>query len=172
MANVNPQWEQFANWLVTTPDQRKRLGLPLNQVQYANDKEISDRQLRRWKENPVFKALLATKQETENPLPSLTPETPDQQGNEDQPASSEEEYLLIKAKMVQGALTGDPKYLDLYFKAYGKEFIAEEVAAITSDLAGLDMIDLIKESISLLGLDLIIEHLQNLGYTVEEKSDE
>ena len=170
---MDARWEAFANWLAMDESMRKRLNLPLNQTEYALANKMSDRQLRRWKTDPVFKALVDKKLGiSAPPTPSATvgarsvEAAPLPSDEEPEQSTPEDEYLAIKSALVKGALTGDPKYLDLYFKTYGKEFVAEEAAARTSDLAGLDLADLILEAAASLDRDRLAAYLVDQGYEV------
>jgi hypothetical protein len=173
---TTPQWDAFANWLAMEPDQRKRLNLPLSQNEYSIANKISDRQLRRWKADPVFKALLDKKLAAKGKkgiqavsvdgTPAILEEDVDDASQTDSP---EDEYQAIKTALVKGALTGDPKYLDLYFKTYGKEFVAEEVAARTSDLASYEMDDLILEAAYVVGENRLVDYLRAQGYEVYQR---
>ena len=165
-----PQWEAYINWLVLDPGQKERLNLPKNQTEYAIANNISDRQLRRWKLDPVFTALHEKKLASLN-KPGLsalkadeTPTVQEDQG--EQGEVKQDEYLAIKSTLIKGAMTGDPKYLDLYFKTYGKDFVAEEAAARTSDLAGLEMEELILLAASVLDINTLILFLTENGYEV------
>jgi ribonucleotide reductase alpha subunit len=171
---MNNRWEEFANWLIMPEDQRNRLNLPKNQMEYAKAHDISDRQLRRWKSDPVFQALVDKKKNTRNRgLAAVavdgSPAVLDDSVflEEDSVESPEEEYQTIKSTLVKGAMTGDPKYLDMYFRTYGKDFVAEEAAARSSDLSGLDLSDLIVSAVSELDIESVVSHLEALGYTVD-----
>jgi hypothetical protein len=179
MTAITPQWEAFANWLAMDEQTRTRLNLPQNQTQYAFANKISDRQLRRWKTDPLFQALLEKKGARSKPSPVVSSPASSavaESGSalvdvvepEQSEAAPEDEYIAIKSALVKGAMTGDPKYLDLYFKTYGKEFVAEEAAARTSDLAGLDLGDLILEAASSLDVARVADYLRSQGYDVRE----
>jgi hypothetical protein len=175
---TTPQWDAYANWLSMDEAQRVRLNLPKSKAEYAIANKISDRTLRRWGLDPVFQALLEKKQGAKGKrgvtavsvegIPALLEEDPDLLGASED-AAPEDEYQAIKAALVKGALTGDPKYLDLYFKTYGKEFVAEEVAARTSDLASLEMDDLILEAAVVVGQDRLVDYLRSQGYEVYQR---
>lgn len=172
MAEISPQWDAFANWLAMDELQRERLNLPKNQTEYAFANKISDRQLRRWKTDPLFVGLLAKKTAARGRVTvPVSPDSPDAdvldgEDGSDTLSSGEDEYQAIKAMLVKGAISGDPKYLDLYFKTYGKEFVAEEAAARSSDLAGLDMGSLILEAAVFLGVEVLAEYLTSVGWVV------
>ena len=162
--NASPQWDAFANWLLADDEKRDRLNLPKNQAEYAISTNVSDRQLRRWKADPMFQALLEKKQGKKAIAPKG--EATEEADVDSESQTPENEYEAIKSALVNGALTGDPKYLDLYFKTYGKDFVAEEAAARTSDLSGLDLSDLILQAASVLDESVLVEYLVTLGYTV------
>ena len=174
MSSISPQWEAFANWLAMDELTRTRLNLPKNQTEYAFAHKISDRQLRRWKTDPLFQALLEKKGGARKASPAPSSSAAAESGSvlvdvvepEQFEAAPEDEYVAIKSALVKGAMTGDPKYLDLYFKTYGKEFVAEEAAARTSDLAGLDLGDLILEAASSLDVERVADYLRSQGFEV------
>lgn len=179
MSQVSPQWDAFANWLLLDESARERLNLPKTKAEYAIAHKISDRTIRRWQNDPMFKALLEKKSQAKGKrgLAAVsvdgTPAVLDlDQGLEEyrdtgqDQDSQDDEYQQIKSALVKGALTGDPKYLDLYFKTYGKDFVAEEAAARTSDLAGLSLDDLIVETALVVGEDNLVDYLRSKGYEV------
>ena len=176
-AKISPQWDAFANWLSMDEDQRTRLNLPKNQTEYAFANKISDRQLRRWKGDPLFKGLLEKKLAAKgrsglsavasDGSPAVFDEDEDLSGGPDVSDSPEDDYAHIKSTLVKGAMTGDPKYLDLYFKTYGKDFVAEEAAARNSSFSGLDLDELILEAAVFLGPERVGDYLRSQGWSVE-----
>jgi len=178
MSAISPQWEAYANWLILDDSQRDRLNLPRNKAEYAIANKLSDRTIRRWQNDPLFKALLEKKQGTKGKkgiqavsvdgTPAILEEDLEEASNPDNP---DEEYLQIKSALVKGAMTGDPKYLDLYFKTYGKDFVAEEAAARTSDLAGVDLSELLVETALVVGEDYLVDYLRSQGYTVSRHNN-
>jgi hypothetical protein len=179
MSQVSPQWEAFANWLLMDDASKARLNLPKNKVEYSIANKVSDRTIRRWQIDPMFVALLDKKRaaqgkrgltavSVEGVHAILAEEDEDSQTVD----SPDDEYQQIKSALVKGALTGDPKYLDLYFKTYGKEFVAEEVAARTSDLAGLALDDLIIETATVVGEDALVDYLRSQGFIIIQPSSD
>jgi hypothetical protein len=175
MSHISNQWESYANWLILEPGQKERLSLPKTKEEYAQGNNVSVRTLRRWQNDPMFKALvekkLAVKVNSEISAVSVDG-TPLQLEEEEIKSSDEDEYIQIKSTLIKGALTGDPKYLDLYFKTYGKDFVAEEAAARTSDLAGLSLDELIIDSITLLGETNVMDYLRSKGYEINFSNSE
>jgi len=171
--SVRPEWNDYATWLLLTPKERKDLGLPASEVDYADAKGISDRQTRRWKNDPVFQAFLEKTRVKRSEKISVSNLTANSTINEEEEvlSSSEDEYQIIKGTLVKGAMSGDSKYLDLYFRTYGKDFVAEEAAARSSDLASLDFDALVLETITALDISTIIQYLQENGYIVIPESE-
>lgn len=175
MSNVSTQWEAFASWLLTDEDTRERRNLPRSQAEYAENIKVSDRQLRRWKADPMFQALLEKKRGKAKGLAAVSVDgvSADLEASTEELAGNpEDDYQAIKGQLVKGAITGDAKYLDLYFKTYGKEFVAEEIAARTSDLAGLELADLILEAASVLDESGLVDYLRSQGYEVTKQGDQ
>lgn len=168
---MNEGWEDFANWLVIDKDSRERLNLPKTVSEYSIAHKIADRTLRRWKVDPVFMALVEKKQAAKNKKNGITAISVDGTPAvlEVEPDTPEDEYQVIKSTLVKGAMSGDAKYLDLYFKTYGKEFVAEEVAARTSDLASLDLTELVLEAAMAVDHQTIFAYLESLGYKIEQR---
>jgi hypothetical protein len=172
MTQVSSQWEQFADWLLKDEETKERLNLPRTKAEYAISVGISDRTIRRWQNDPMFKALLEKKtaSKVKKGLSAVSVDGTPAIIEEDEEETPEGEYQQIKSALVKGALTGDPKYLDLYFKTYGKDFVAEEAAARTSNLASLSLDDLIVETAAVVGESYLVDYLRSKGYEVTNKS--
>ena len=173
VAIENKSYEAFANWLSYSEADKKRLNLPPNLTQYSLANGITDRTLRRWKNDPVLQAMVEKKLASKNRNQSAPqavdfPEEQEDLAPKEDGGDSSDEYLAIKSTLIKGAMTGDPKYLDLYFKTYGKDFVAEEAAARTSDLAGLEMGELIIQALNALDINQILLYLQEIGYEVKK----
>jgi hypothetical protein len=176
MSQVSPQWDAYANWLCLDESQRERLNLPRTKNEYAIANKLNERTIRRWQNDPMFKALLEKKQAAKGKkglqavsvdgTPAVLEEDLEEASVEDTPDG---EYQQIKSALVKGAMTGDPKYLDLYFKTYGKDFVAEESAARTSDLAGLALDDLILEVAFVVGESGLVDYLRSQNYEVTKR---
>jgi len=176
MTQVSTQWENYVDWLLKDEETKERLNLPRTRAEYAISVGISDRTIRRWQNDPMFKALLEKKtaSKVKRGLSAVSVEgTPAILEEDDEEIETPEgEYQQIKSALVKGALTGDPKYLDLYFKTYGKDFVAEEAAARTSNLAGLSLDDLIMETATVVGESYLVDYLRSQGYEVISKSNQ
>jgi hypothetical protein len=124
---------------------------------WAEKHKITTRTLRRWKSLPEFQERLAELSEARS-VTSVT----------EQVATADEgDYQIVKAALVEGAKNGNPKYLELYFKTYGKPFVEEEAASRSSDLTGLDLEDLVSRALVAVGPELVAGQLRELGWTCE-----
>jgi hypothetical protein len=81
--------------------------------------------------------------------------------------SDEASYRVVKAKLVEGARSGNAKALELYFKTYGKPFVEEEVAARTLDLENLELPGLVARAVAAVAPEELEAALTGLGWKVE-----
>lgn len=144
----------FIVWSLKSPSER---GAVDTETAWAEKHGITTRTLRRWKTLPEFQARLAELSEARS-VTSVT----------EQVASADEgDYQIVKAALVEGAKQGNPKYLELYFKTYGKPFVEEEAASRSSDLTGLDLEDLVSRALVAVGPELVAGQLRELGWRCE-----
>ncbi len=152
MAENNPLWESYVGWLNTPVDERD----PSSEVEWAAAHGVSDRTVRRWRTNPRFLEFADSKS------PAAV-----RQAQEVVAVGDAASYQQVKSQLVEAAVKGNPKALELYFRTYGKEFVAEEAAARTLDLANVDLEDLVFKTMTALGEDVVAEKLRGLGWKVE-----
>lgn len=150
-------WEDFIVFLETPAHLR---GTTRSEAEWARKHDMSPRTLRRWKENEEFKKL-QEKYRLRIQLRQPDP-TPAEPVGEDDQAS----YQIVKAKLIEGAASGNPKYLDLYFKTYGKPYVEEETAARTSDLAGQELDQLVAHALTQLDPHTLETQLTQAGWGV------
>jgi hypothetical protein len=154
---VNPLWDEFIGWLNASEIARGPLA---SEEEWAAAKGVTTRTLRRWKTQPEF---AARKLELEaQPTVTEVTEVP-----EEDVVGDEADYRVVKTTLVEGAKSGNPKYLDLYFKTYGKPFVEDEAASRVSDVASTDLENLVLESILALGESLVVDALKSRGWAVE-----
>lgn len=151
-------WEALVVWLATPPHQRGQIS---TEEEWAVAHKTTTRTMRRWKQDPKFLEMQEAYQDRLKVREAARGAAlkDDGDGSED-----ERSYLQVKAKLIEGASTGNPKYMDLYFKTYGKPFVEEEAAARTTDLVSLDLDELIVRAISLLDPKSLARELQGLGW--------
>jgi hypothetical protein len=157
---INPLWDEFILWSLTPEHLR---GAVVSEAEWARVKSMSDRTLRRWKDNPEFVARRGelSAGSVESSLDVVV--VPAGEFS----SADEGDYHVVKHTLIEGAKTGNVKYVDLYFKTYGKPFVEEEVAARSASFAGEDLDQLVAETIVLLGAELVAEALRAEGWTVE-----
>lgn len=144
----------FAAWYVKSPTDR---GVIDTETAWGEKFGVSTRTLRRWKSLPEFQALVGGISEARD-VTSVT----DSSGTGD-----ESDYQVVKAALVEGAKEGNPKYLELYFKTYGKPFVEEEAASRSADLANLDLEDLVSKAVVAIGAEALADELRALGWSCE-----
>jgi hypothetical protein len=154
---VNEQWDAFILWSLLPAGERGEVD---TETAWAAKNGVTTRTLRRWKALPEFierKAELVANgpAEASTTLPTAFPE------------GDEGDYRIVKSALVEGAKSGNPKYLELYFKTYGKPFVEEEAASRSIDLAGMDLEDLIGQALVAVGPDVVVGKLRDLGWQCE-----
>jgi len=134
---------EYAYWCATTKRLRVSLGLPLNDSEFAEMKQVDSRTLRRWKQEESFQeAVLRHKNEIANSRPGasiskMTVSHPKAERLEvvtaaDDPALQpglsidEQNYLQVKDTLIRMAQDGNQGAIDLYLKHYGKSFVEAE----------------------------------------------
>ena len=152
-------WEALVVWLATPPSSRGSIS---TEEEWAVAHDTTTRTMRRWKQDPKFVEMQEAYQKRldvrEAARVAGEPEiVADVDGDE-------KSYLQVKAKLIEGAASGNPKYMDLYFKTYGKPFVEEEAAARTTDLVALDLDELIVKTVSLLDPKSLARELAALGW--------
>lgn len=145
--------KQFLVWSLKTPSERGAID---TETAWAEKYGVTTRTLRRWKSLPEFQEQLGEIKEARN-VTSVT----------DAVSPDEGDYQIVKAALVEGAKEGNPKYLELYFKTYGKPFVEEEAASRTTDISGLDLEDLVSRAMVAVDPGLVAGHLRSLGWTCE-----
>lgn len=156
MSKTTDLMTAFIVWSLKSPTERGAIN---TETAWAEKHGVSTRTLRRWKTTPEFQERAAELGEAKAAGGStVTAET----GTAD-----EGDYQVVKAALVEGAKSGNPKYLELYFKTYGKPFVEEEAASRTSDLTGMDLEDLVSRALVAVGPELVAERLRAIGWSCE-----
>lgn len=150
----NDLMNAFLVWSLKTPSER---GAISTETAWAEKHNVSTRTLRRWKSLPEFQSRLQDLEEGKE-VSNVTAGS----GTVD-----EGDYQVVKAALVEGAKQGNPKYLELYFKTYGKPFVEEEAASRSTDISGLDLEDLVSRAVVAVGPELVADHLRSLGWQCE-----
>jgi len=155
---VHPLWDEFIMWS-RTPDAER--GPVSTEEEWAASKGLTSRTLRRWKQSEAFAAR-------RDQLLSRFGGVPVAEEADIVSLDSDDErsYLAVKSKLIDGAKEGNPKYLELYFKTYGKPFVEEELASRSGDLASEDLPALVAEALAAVGEDLVVAALRERGWDV------
>jgi hypothetical protein len=171
MTTPDPK-QNFLTWFLTPENKRGPLA---TMTAWAKANGFSERTVRRWKTEDWFLEAVATHdqmavaqtEEQRSPKPPVGGSTPPRHAEEgDAPSGDEADYQEVKRALVAGARNGNPKYLDLYFRTYGKPFVEEEVAARSTDLSGENLEDLVTRAVLALGPELVAQALRLDGWTV------
>ena len=186
---LKPEQEEFISWLLLSKRDRQIHGLPLLQKDWAEWKGLTDRTLRRWKQDETFQQVyeqrrMALAREI-TPNSTVTAEQvggarphkdarsrrrfekPKPAGPEDDPANDpalspgERDYMRARRALLELAENGEKGALELYYKYYGHEFVKAEQEA-DEKIVDLDDDTLVDEVVSMLGTNVVAESLARL----------
>lgn len=172
--------DEFATWLTIDQRTKRKVGLPTSIQQFADLKQVSDRTLRRWKnDDPEFAELVAQREaasvgyssggavaDVARARPSSSskrrPEAPGVAASADATARQVAadagiddpellDYASVKAAVTEGAGDGDGQMLAAYMKYWGHEYAARERESRESSFADLSDDELIAETLTLIG---------------------
>lgn len=174
--------EEYLEWKALPRRTKIVHRMPLTAKDFAREKGVTDRTLRRWQDDPDFQQkLLERQQELAAQAPNAIvagvggsrpskdsrtrasvppPVTPDGHLPDDVP-EDERNYLSAKSALTALCQDGDLKAIDLYLKHYGKPFIEAEQSSRESDLAGLTDDDLIDATLDTIGAERVAAWLSS-----------
>jgi hypothetical protein len=126
--------KEFAYWLSVPKRLKVTLGLPQTEKEFAEAKGLHPRTIRRWKEEPDFRAMV---EEQKKIVQNEAADSTIKRGEKlvtvlDDPAlepgisADEQKYLQVKDTLVRMAMDGNQGAMDLYLKHYGKSFVEAE----------------------------------------------
>lgn len=181
----------YANFLLTTRRDRELHGLPQSDQEYAVLKGMTDRTLRRWRnEDEEFQAFvdelrerLNTEGEPEGWVPlnelkvaevpsdprtlpraeqRVTVPPPEADPEfDDRLSKDEQQYAKVKAEIARQAAGGDARALELYLKYWGQDHLERERQQ-QELLQGMSDERLVREVVELLGVELVASALADL----------
>lgn len=158
--------DSFIEWLLLPEFQRGDIE---SEAEWGRRHGVSVRTVRRWKSSERAVERLSAPREGLSGVQVHPEPVSDVDGG--YVGGDESDYRIVKSALISGAKSGNPKYLDLYFKTYGKPFVEEEVAARSTDLAGLDMDVLVSQTLAVLSIEAVVSFLQGCGWTVFKNGD-
>lgn len=158
MSKLNPLWDEFIVWLRTPPAER---GAVATQAEWAAQKGLAERTVRKWKSDARF---VARQQELMERFVGVDSDavTAEVAGE----STSETDYLLVKGTLLQQAKGGNAKAIELYFRTYGKPFVDEENASRATDLSVVELEELVSRALLTVGPELVAAGLREQGWTV------
>ena len=152
----NSKWKAFIAWL-NTPELVRTIA---SEEEWGEANGVSTRTLRRWKQDPAFIEL----------RDQMVDEAVSQVDVSSSGGSDEDTYRAVKARLVEGARSGNVKSLELYFKTYGKPFVDDEVAARSVDLSSVELPVLVGRAVLALAPEEFERVLVDAGWVVQRPS--
>lgn len=160
MADINPHWDDYILWLATPKHERE---ITTEEAWAKSKGYATERTTRRWKQNPAFIARQQTLTQT---LVAKQGATVVYSDDTQTLTADERDYKVVKTKLVESAKGGSLKAQELFMKLYGKSWLDEEASARTSDYSNLELPDLVAKAAAALDVEILIDTLEELGYTV------
>lgn len=181
---------QFLEWLCLTKRTRNAWGMPLSQKEFASVKGITDRQLRRWKQDPEFQekwrqreqeiaqqaGAYVPKSDVSDPKPHKDPRSAASRQMPDPPEDIDHkiqrealeqghdpgraEYESIKESLAKQAREGDIQAAEKYMKWWGQPYAEEERAEREAQFSELDDDELAAQALELIGMEKVAEWLE------------
>jgi hypothetical protein len=160
---VNEKWLDYIQWLLTPEQERGQL---VTSAAWGRAFGVNDRTLRRWRTLPEFQALYDEEAaKVAHSAPTSTSLAGDSVAD-DEVSPDLSDYRVVKSTLLKGAKSGNPKFLELYFRTYGKPFVEEEVASRSTDLAGMDLDALVAAAVAAVDWDVLVEVLGGMGWSL------
>jgi len=160
--------EEFADWTLLTPEQRKLLGVPLNVADFARRKQVGERTVRRWQnEDEDFARLLEERQaatadartRVKTALPAL---------GED--SSIEGSFAFAWSRLQALIASGDKSALQMYLSSpLAKAVMEAQLEQAKSDFADLTDDELAGRLLATLSDEDMAGELLRRGWLVERR---
>lgn len=190
---------QYIEWLCLTDRTRRAWKMPLTESEFASQKGVTTRNMRRWKSDEDFKlkwrqreqeiaqqagayvpkADVSESKPHRDPRSAAKREKPDPPEDIDRKIQREAieqghdeqraEYESIKASISQQARDGDAQAVEKWMKWWGQPFADEERAEREAQFADLDDDELAAQTLELIGMERVAEWLEAKRSMAEEE---
>jgi hypothetical protein len=159
---------ELAEWDQLDRQQRKALGLPLTDTEWAKVKGLNARRVGKYRTDPFYAKCvedlrnITAKRIAPGGSASLADVALSGVPGTDDLA----DYTAIKSQLAALARQGDARALETWLKNWGKPFLDEEVANRVADLASMTDETLVTQLVSLVNPVLLGNVLEAAGWTV------
>jgi hypothetical protein len=159
---------ELAEWDQLDRQQRKALGLPLTDTEWAKVKGLNARRVGKYRTDPFYtKCVEDLRNITAKRIaPGGSASLADVALSGIPGGDDLADYTAIKAQLAALARQGDARALEVWLKNWGKPFLDEEVSNRVADLASLTDEQLVVQVVELVNPRLLAGVLEGRGWTV------
>lgn len=159
---------ELAEWDQLDRQQRRALGLPLTDTEWAKVKGLNPRRVGKYRVDPFYERCVEE-------LRSVTAKRISGGGSavlanvalSNVPGSDDvADYAAIKSQLAGLARQGDSRALEIWLKHWGKPFLDEEVSSRVSDLASFSDEALVELVVGIVAPVLLADVLVSAGWKV------
>lgn len=166
--------EELAEWDQLDRQQRRALGVPVSDTEWAKVKGLNVRRVAKYRNDPYYATCIErlrniTKKRI---APGGSASLAELASLGNNPGVDDlSDYTAIKAQVAALARQGEQKALDLWLKHWGRPFLEEETANRVADLAGMSDEELVSSLVSMVSPLLLADVLAQAGWRAEAPRD-
>ena len=163
--------EEFADWTLLTPEQRKLLGVPQNVADFARRKQVGERTVRRWQsEDDEFARLLEERRASTEAATTRVRTSLPALGDD---SSIEGPFAFAWQRLPALIASGDKSALQMYLSSpLAKAVMEAQLEQARSDFAELSDDELAGRLLATLDDDEMAGELLRRGWLVERPAGE
>jgi hypothetical protein len=169
VADKRDRIEELAEWDHLDRAQRRALGVPVSDAEWAKVKGLNVRRVAKYRNDPYYAVCVEklrniTKKRI---APGGSASLADIASLGGMPGVDDlADYTAIKGQVAALARQGEQKALDLWLKHWGRPFLDEETANRVADLASMADEELVRTLVSMVNSALLAEVLTGAGWSV------
>lgn len=163
--------DALAEWDQLDRVQRRALGLPATDSEWARVNNVHVRRVSKYRDDPYYKTAVAklddiAKKRIASAGSAVMPSIAGTPGVDDSA-----DYSAIKSQVASLARQGDQRALDMWLKHWGKPFLDEETANRVADLASMSDEELIVSLVDMVNPLLLSDVLTGRGWEIKMPAD-
>jgi hypothetical protein len=174
-ADKQARIRELAEWDQLDRTQRRQLGLPVSDTEWAKVKGLNARRVAKYRAEPFYDKCVAdlrniTKKRLAPGGAASLADLPFSAGSAG--IDDVSDYAAIKTQVASMARQGEQRALDLWLKHWGKPFLDEEIAGRVTDLASLSDEEVVVQVVEVVSPVLLAEVLRGRGWVVDAPRNE
>lgn len=163
--------DALAEWDQLDRVQRRALGLPGTDTEWARVNNLHVRRVAKYREDPYYKTAVSklddiARKRIASSGSAVLPSIAGAPGVDDAA-----DYTAIKAQVAGLARQGDQRALDMWLKHWGRPFLDEETANRVADLASMSDEDLVESLVEVVNPLLLADVLRDAGWVANPPAD-